>query len=201
MAAPSAVYLAFALAACSTDHDSSAPSSTAPHDAGVTSTAESHRDADEPTSPAPDANESSASTPSDAGSSPPPAAMDAAAMSSAMPDASTASPMDAAPPPADARVAPRDLGGCCAAHDNPGCSNADLQVCVCEKLPSCCTGAWDSACVLIVKQKYCQPGVRDCVCGSGPQQWGQHACCDSNWSDTFCNQVAEQKCGAAPGCL
>ena len=126
--------------------------------------------------------------------------MDAAPMTQTMPDASTADAMDATPGP-DARVAPKDLGACCSAHDNPGCSNADLQVCVCEKLPSCCTGVWDSACALIVKQKYCQPGVRDCVCGDGPQQWKQHACCDSNWNETFCNQVAEQKCGAAPGCL
>jgi hypothetical protein len=92
-------------------------------------------------------------------------------------------------------------GSCCAEHDTPGCSNADLVVCVCEKLSSCCTTAWDHACVLIVKQKYCQAGIRDCVCGDGQGQWMQHSCCDSDWSATFCDQVAQTQCGAAPGCL
>jgi hypothetical protein len=101
----------------------------------------------------------------------------------------------------DGQVGMLGMGSCCTAHDTPGCSNADLQVCVCEKLSSCCTGAWDAPCVLIVQQKYCQPGVRDCVCGDGSGQWGQHDCCDVDWSDTFCNQVAQSKCGAASGCL
>jgi hypothetical protein len=91
-------------------------------------------------------------------------------------------------------------GSCCAEHTTPGCSNADLQVCVCEKLTACCTDAWSTACVLTVTQKFCQPGVRDCVCGTGTGQWGQTACCD-NWSGTFCDQVAESKCGAVPGCM
>ena len=92
-------------------------------------------------------------------------------------------------------------GSCCSVHDSPGCSNADLQVCVCEKLSTCCTQAWTAACVLIVQQKYCQPGVRDCVCGTAADQWGQAACCDVDWSTGFCNDVAESKCGAAPGCM
>jgi hypothetical protein len=93
-----------------------------------------------------------------------------------------------------------DLGSCCVAHDTPGCSNADLQVCVCEKLSSCCTEKWGAACVLIVEQKYCQTGVRDCVCGSGADQWMQTACCDSSWTN-FCDEVAESKCDAVRGCF
>jgi hypothetical protein len=91
-------------------------------------------------------------------------------------------------------------GSCCAKHDAPGCGNADLQVCVCEKLPSCCTKAWDAACVFLVEQKYCQPGVRDCVCGTGSDQWGQAQCCDTEWSAS-CDSVAEIKCGAVAGCF
>ena len=115
---------------------------------------------------------------------------------SAMPDASTSKP-DAG---TDAAIA-IGQGSCCAPHDTPGCSNAELQVCVCEKLPECCTKQWSAACTLIVEQKYCQPGVRDCVCGTGSGQWGQRACCDSDWSASFCNQVAESKCGAQRGCM
>jgi hypothetical protein len=116
------------------------------------------------------------------------------------PDASPITMLDAAPA-SDAQMGTLGMGSCCSEHDTAGCSNADLQVCVCEKLPACCTKAWDTACVLIVKQKYCQQGVRDCVCGDASGQWGQHTCCDSNWSENFCNQVAQNKCGAAPGCL
>lgn len=93
------------------------------------------------------------------------------------------------------------MGSCCMEHDTPGCSNADLEVCVCEKLTACCTDAWSAACVLIVQQKYCQPGVRDCVCGSDDGQWNQPDCCLSDWDHTFCDQVAISHCGAEPGCL
>jgi len=91
-------------------------------------------------------------------------------------------------------------GSCCAEHDTGGCGNADLMVCVCEKDPSCCTKAWGRQCVFIVEQKYCQAGVRDCVCGSAEGQWGQAACCASEWSST-CDSVAKLKCDAVPGCF
>lgn len=93
------------------------------------------------------------------------------------------------------------MGSCCSEHDTPGCSNADLQVCVCEMVPSCCTEAWNAACVLFVTQKYCQPGVRECVCGDGPDQWQQHSCCELDWTDNFCDSVAVEHCGAVPGCM
>ena len=92
------------------------------------------------------------------------------------------------------------VGSCCTAHDTPGCGNADLQVCVCEQLPSCCTDKWDAACTFIVTQKHCQPGIRECVCGSASDQWGQAQCCAQRWSNT-CDEVAETKCGAEPGCF
>ncbi|MDD9966675.1 MAG: hypothetical protein OXR73_10640 [Myxococcales bacterium] len=91
-------------------------------------------------------------------------------------------------------------GSCCAVHDTPGCSNADLQVCVCERLPACCTEAWSEACALVVQHKHCQPGVRACVCGMEDGQWGQATCCEDAWTDGFCDQIATDKCGAEPGC-
>jgi hypothetical protein len=91
-------------------------------------------------------------------------------------------------------------GSCCSEHDTAGCGNADLMVCVCEKDPSCCTKAWSRQCVFIVEQKFCQPGIRDCVCGSADGQWGQTKCCESEWSST-CDSVAKLKCEAVPGCF
>jgi len=90
-------------------------------------------------------------------------------------------------------------GSCCSTHDTPGCGDADLQVCVCEKLPSCCTDKWTQACAYLVTQKYCQAGVRECVCGTGDKQWGQTQCCEAQWGAS-CDSVAELKCGAASGC-
>lgn len=91
-------------------------------------------------------------------------------------------------------------GSCCSEHDTPGCGNADLMVCVCEKDPSCCTTAWGRQCAFIVNQKYCQAGIRDCVCGSETGQWGQTQCCETEWSST-CDSVAKVKCDAVPGCF
>jgi hypothetical protein len=126
------------------------------------------------------------------------AAPDAGTMMVTMrPDASAG---DAAT--SDALVGMLGTGSCCQEQTTPGCDNADLQVCVCEKIPSCCTTAWSKPCVLIVKEKYCQPGVRDCVCGTNVDagQWGQTMCCDTAWTDT-CNTVAEIKCSAVAGCF
>jgi hypothetical protein len=113
-------------------------------------------------------------------------------------DGSTSDPVDAGA--ADAGPGELGMGSCCSEHDTPGCSNASLQVCVCEKLTECCTEAWSTACVLIVTDKYCQPGVRDCVCGNADGQWNQPQCCNVAWSDTFCDSTAVNHCGAMPGC-
>ena len=107
-------------------------------------------------------------------------------------------------PPADAAVLDGSIGigsgSCCATRTTPGCSNGDIQVCVCERLSGCCTDSWSTACTLIVEHKYCQPGIRECVCGTAEGQWGQTACCETAWTD-FCDEVAETKCSAIPGCL
>ena len=88
---------------------------------------------------------------------------------------------------------------CCAAHSAAGCDNPDLEACVCDKLPSCCSESWSAACTYIVAQKYCQVGIRECVCGSDEGQWQQTSCCDRDWTET-CNTVAELKCNAVAGC-
>lgn len=94
----------------------------------------------------------------------------------------------------------RDVGSCCSMQTTPGCSNASLEVCVCEKDQSCCTTAWGLPCVLIVQQKYCQPTVRDCVCGTDAGEWGQTQCCSTDWTST-CDSVATLKCNAVQGCF
>lgn len=93
-----------------------------------------------------------------------------------------------------------NTGSCCIASPAPGCSNPELQACVCERQPSCCEQAWDETCTFIVMQKYCQPGVRECVCGSEEGQWQQASCCEQSWGSS-CDSVAVNKCGATPGCF
>jgi hypothetical protein len=68
--------------------------------------------------------------------------------------------------------------------------------------PDCCTKAWSLACTLLVQDKYCQPGVRDCVCGTDVDagQWAQTTCCAIDWNSD-CNTIATAKCGAAQGCF
>jgi hypothetical protein len=95
-------------------------------------------------------------------------------------------------------------GSCCQEHDTPGCSNADLMVCVCELDPSCCTDKWKASCVLTVTTRMCQPAVRACVCGDNGFK---PDCCTSadgthvgNWTST-CDTVGKLKCDQIPGCF
>ena len=90
-------------------------------------------------------------------------------------------------------------GGCCEEHADPGCEDAQIEACVCEKLPDCCADKWVLPCVLIVEQKFCEPGVRECVCGPAPDGWQQTQCCETQWTD-FCKETAIIKCGARAGC-
>jgi hypothetical protein len=65
-----------------------------------------------------------------------------------------------------ASSAPHHDGSCCVTSTLPGCGDSALQACVCALAPECCTTGWSESCTFIVSQKYCQPGVRECVCGS-----------------------------------
>ncbi len=99
----------------------------------------------------------------------------------------------------DGSTAHVGTGGCCEEHAEPGCEDAEIEACVCEKLPDCCTNTWDLPCVLIVEQKFCEEGVRDCVCGPAPDGWEQTQCCETQWTN-FCKETAIIKCGARAGC-
>lgn len=96
---------------------------------------------------------------------------------------------------------------CCAAHSTPGCDDKAVEECVCEYGPDCCSGSWSELCVEFVRQRFCDPGVRECVCNAedDPEPgWGQNAvCCEgpnAKWTDTFCEEIAASKCGATVGC-
>src|SRR5262249_23083513 len=85
----------------------------------------------------------------------------------------------------DAR-AERAKGGCCATHSTPGCEDKATETCICNLLPDCCNNQWDAVCVQLVREKRCEPGVRDCVC----MTWQQADCCNKGWTDE-CKFVAE----------
>ena len=44
---------------------------------------------------------------------------------------------------------------CCVADGAPGCSQADVQACVCADEPQCCAIGWDFACVQAVERLGC----------------------------------------------
>jgi hypothetical protein len=97
------------------------------------------------------------------------------------------------PPPTDGGTV--EKGACCATHSSGGCAEDAVEKCICALLPDCCTKAWDSVCVQLVREKHCEDGVRTCVC----ETWQQGSCCDTQWTNV-CAIVAEDKCGAKPSC-
>jgi hypothetical protein len=97
------------------------------------------------------------------------------------------------PPPGDGGTIQK--GACCAPHSSGGCADAAIEKCICGMLEDCCTTAWDSICVQLVREKHCEDGVRTCVCDT----WQQPDCCNVQWTN-ICGIVAEDKCGAQPSC-
>ena len=94
---------------------------------------------------------------------------------------------------------PASSGSCCSEGSGPGCGDPELQQCVCALAPRCCSEAWDDSCARLVREKNCQSGVRDCVCGNGEGQWQQAYCCEGGWNAT-CESVSIHKCGATAAC-
>lgn len=86
-------------------------------------------------------------------------------------------------------------GSCCEARNAPGCSDAAVEECVCALVPDCCSAQWDAVCVQLVNERFCEDGVRECVC----EEWMQGDCCSDRWT-SFCAITAEEKCGAGPSC-
>jgi hypothetical protein len=91
-----------------------------------------------------------------------------------------------------------ERGSCCEAHEGTGCNDPAIEACVCaaDALPDCCDKKWDVFCVEIVKQRYCEKGIRQCVC----MEWQQEGCCTVEWTESICETTAELKCGASGGC-
>jgi hypothetical protein len=66
------------------------------------------------------------------------------------------------------RALPPDVGPCCEPSSVPGCLDPHPAIvdCVCGQVPSCCTNAWDAACVTAVDSLgcgHCLPGCPDDV--------------------------------------
>jgi len=113
-------------------------------------------------------------------------------------DAGSANSSDPEPEP-EPSTTPPNTGSCCSASTGPGCGDATLQACVCALSPRCCSETWDESCARLVREKNCQRGVRDCVCGSADGQWQQAYCCEGGWNAT-CESVSIHKCGATAAC-
>lgn len=90
---------------------------------------------------------------------------------------------------------PGSKGACCAAHAEPGCSEPEVESCICDLLPDCCTDSWDALCVQLYNEQHCGDGVRECVC----KDWELDRCCTESWT-TLCALTAEEKCGGTPSC-
>lgn len=52
-------------------------------------------------------------------------------------------------PPGDAPGDPPSGGSCCAVAATPGCSDPEIETCVCTIEPACCQDAWSPACVAL----------------------------------------------------
>jgi hypothetical protein len=89
---------------------------------------------------------------------------------------------------------------CCTAHTSSGCDDKTIEKCICEMLPDCCSKGWTKPCVLLTEGHYCEPTVRECVCGpEADGGWAQSNCCAQEWTN-FCETVAVQKCKATTIC-
>ncbi len=63
---------------------------------------------------------------------------------------------------------------CCLTRAEPGCSVPEIETCVCEVRPSCCTSDWDEQCVQAVVDAGCGQCPPDIPMQSG-QSWTQTA--------------------------
>ena len=101
-------------------------------------------------------------------------------------------------------------GDCCAAHDGPGCDDADLMACVCATDDYCCDFEWDGLCVeaaidgcgLVCAGPECGDGACEegegCVtcpddCGACPTEG---PCCEAH-ETPGCEDPAIVACGCA----
>lgn len=107
---------------------------------------------------------------------------------------------------------PEDCGGCpgpcCLAGDGPGCTEPDIEECVCAFMPECCEVEWTAPCASSAEQcgvcggDCCEengsPGcsnqqIEACVCETFPD------CCTLDWTIDCAIAIEVLQCGACPG--
>lgn len=90
-----------------------------------------------------------------------------------------------------------DVGDCCTAHADPGCSIPTIEECVCAADMLCCDveGGWDEVCAALVDSEGCGmcPDVGMTGGTDGGTAGGSTMCCDSH--DTpGCDDPKVQAC-------
>lgn len=89
-------------------------------------------------------------------------------------------------------------GGCCVAHESPGCDAGFIEACVCGEIPRCCGEEWSSECAAAVESLgcgSCDPGQPDTGTDpdeSGGPPVGQDCCAAGN--QPGCNDPEIESC-------
>ncbi len=112
---------------------------------------------------------------------------------------------------ATAQAPPEAGGACCVPQANAGCTDTDVETCVCAIDSFCCTTQWDASCVTIADESCgacsfscCEPHgtpgcdveiIQDCVCDQDP------FCCTNQWDDVCVGRVKEFGCGSCSGAI
>lgn len=106
-----------------------------------------------------------------------------------------------------------DGGTCCAAQEEPGCSNAEVEACVCAEDDFCCEMMWDAMCVqaaVATCNAQCGAPPNDCCAATEGAGCGlddvqecvcaiDSACCDEAWTGT-CAALGVTDCdNSCPG--
>ncbi len=95
-------------------------------------------------------------------------------------------------------------GSCCLSNGTAGCTNANVQGCVCAQDPYCCNVQWDGLCASEADECGSCDGdccttngnagceeepIEACVCAADPY------CCNVNWDNLCVNEVESLDCG------
>lgn len=72
------------------------------------------------------------------------------------------------------------VGDPCCDTSGAGCSNAEIQQCVCDYLPACCTGVWDERCASVAVANGCIDG--GCSTLEDQTQWS----CSCSTTSVYC---------------
>ena len=79
---------------------------------------------------------------------------------------------------------------CCEAHSYPGCTNSNVQTCVCAYDRYCCDNTWDQHCVQLVNDLSCM-GVAKCLLpalGDCCEEHEAPGCLNSDVAACVCEQ-------------